>query len=321
MKKSWFAERISCAGCTTFTAGSWLTRSKFSTERRAKRPSCVVMYGRSSGSSPYPHFRESMKRAVKGQFSTRVPSLGPLELISQNIRDTLTMALHIPRLNYQHLMYFWAVVRTGSLRQACEELKLSAPTVSAQLRTFEERIGEKLLTKAGRRLVPTETGRLVFTYAEEIFGLGSDLLNALAQRPTHRPLRLAVGVDDVVPKEIARRLLEGVLSLNHPVQLVCREGTLPHLLALLQVHELDVVISDAPATPSLNIRSHNHLLGSCAEAWMATPALASKLQGAFPKSLDGVPMLLPTDDTAIRSALDQWLDKHGVRPFVVGEFE
>lgn len=231
------------------------------------------------------------------------------------------MALRIPRLNYQHLLYFWAVVRTGSLRQACEELRLSAPTVSAQLRTFEERIGEKLLTKSGRRLVPTETGRLVFTYAEEIFGLGSDLLNALAQRPTHRPLRLAVGVDDVVPKEIARRLLEGVLSLNHLVQLVCREGTLPHLLALLQVHELDVVISDAPATPSLNIRSHNHLLGSCAEAWMATPALASKLQGAFPKSLDGVPMLLPTDDTAIRSALDQWLDKHGVRPFVVGEFE
>lgn len=231
------------------------------------------------------------------------------------------MALRIPRLNYQHLLYFWAVVRTGSLRQACEELRLSAPTVSAQLRTFEERIGEKLLTKSGRRLVPTETGRLVFTYAEEIFGLGSDLLNALAQRPTHRPLRLAVGVDDVVPKEIARRLLEGVLSLNQPVQLVCREGTLPHLLALLQVHELDVVISDAPATPSLNIRSHNHLLGSCAESWMATPTLANGLNGSFPKSLDGAPMLLPTDDTAIRSSLDQWLDKQGVRPFVVGEFE
>ena len=68
------------------------------------------------------------------------------------------MPLHIPRINYQHLMYFWAVVRTGSLRQACEELNLSAPTVSAQLRTFEERIGEKLLMKSGRTLVPTEIG-------------------------------------------------------------------------------------------------------------------------------------------------------------------
>src|SRR5690606_34664952 len=154
------------------------------------------------------------------------------------------MALRIPRLNYQHLLYFWAVVRTGSLRQACEELRLSAPTVSAQLRTFEERIGEKLLTKSGRRLVPTEVGRLVYTYADEIFALGSDLLSALAQRPTHRPMRLAVGVDDVVPKEIVRRLLEGVLALEQPVQLICREGTLPHLLTGLQGHELDVVISD-----------------------------------------------------------------------------
>lgn len=231
------------------------------------------------------------------------------------------MALHIPRLNYQHLLYFWAVVRTGSLRQACEELNLSAPTVSAQLRTFEERIGEKLLVKSGRTLVPTEVGRLVFTYAEEIFGLGSDLLSALAQRPTHRPMRLAVGVDDVVPKEIVQRLLEAVVALSHPVQLICREGTLPHLLASLQVHELDVVISDAPATPSMNMRAYNHLLGSCAEAWMATPSLAKRLSGNFPKQLNGVPMLLPTDDTAIRSSLDQWLDKHGVRPYIVGEFE
>ena len=231
------------------------------------------------------------------------------------------MALHIPRLNYQHLLYFWAVVRTGSLRQACEELRLSAPTVSAQLRTFEERIGEKLLMKSGRTLVPTEIGRLVYSYAEEIFGLGSDLLSALAQRPTHRPMRLAVGVDDVVPKEIVQRLLEGVLLLEHPVQLVCREGTLPHLMGALQVHELDVIISDAPATPSLNVRSFNHLLGSCGEAWMASPALAKRLSGSFPKSLNGARMLLPTDDTAIRGSLDQWLDKQGVRPFIVGEFE
>jgi len=169
--------------------------------------------------------------------------------------------------------------------------------------------------------VPTETGRLVFTYADEIFGLGSDLLNALAQRPTDRPMRLAVGVDDVVPKEIARRLLEAVLMLEQPVQLVCREGTLPQLLASLQVHELDVVISDAPATPSLNLRAHNHPLGDCAVCWMATAALAKRLRGTYPKSLDGTRMLLPSDDTAIRGALDQWLEKQGVRPLLVGEFE
>jgi LysR family transcriptional activator of nhaA len=227
----------------------------------------------------------------------------------------------IRRLNYQHLLYFWSVVRTGSLTRAGEELALSAPTISAQLRTLEARLGEKLLAKSGRTLVPTEVGRLVYGYADEIFGLGQDLLEALEHRPTARPLRLVVGIDDVVPKEIAYRILEPTLRIKRPVRIACREGTLERLVADLAVHEIDVVLSDAPITPSLNIRAYSHPLGSCDVCWMATPTLAKTLRRNFPKSLDSVPVLLPTDDTAIRRKLDQWLDKQEVRPLMIGEFE
>jgi LysR family transcriptional activator of nhaA len=227
----------------------------------------------------------------------------------------------IRKLNYQHLLYFWSVVRTGSLARACEELALSAPTISAQLRTLEERLGEKLLTKSGRTLVPTEVGRLVYGYADEIFSLGRDLVDALEHRPTRRPLRLAVGIDDVVPKEIAHRVLEPALALKQPVRIVCREGTLERLVADLAVHEIDLVLSDAPITPSLHVRAYSHHLGTCEESWMATADLAKTLRRGFPQSLHGVPALLPTDDTAIRRALDQWFDRQGVRPVVRGEFE
>jgi len=227
----------------------------------------------------------------------------------------------IRRLNYQHLLYFWHVVRTGSLTRACEELALSAPTISAQLRTLEARLGEKLLARSGRTLVPTEVGRLVYGYAEEIFGLGQELLEALEHRPSARPLRLVVGIDDVLPKEIAYRMLEPALRLDRPVRIVCREGTLERLVADLAVHEVDVVLSDAAVTPSLNIRAYSHSLGACEVSWMATPTLAKTLRRGFPGSLDGAPVLLPTNDTAIRRALDQWLDKHEVRPLMVGEFE
>ena len=230
------------------------------------------------------------------------------------------MAL-IRRLNYQHLLYFWSVVRTGSLTRACEELSLSAPTISMQLRTLEERLGEKLLAKSGRTLVPTEVGRLVFSYADEIFGLGQALLEALDHRPTERPLRFVVGIDDVVPKEIAYRILKPTLALKRPVRLACREGTLERLVAELALHEVHVVLSDSPVTPSLNVRAYSHSLGTCDVLWMATPTLAKTLRRTFPKSLDGVPVLLPTDDTAIRRALDQWLDKQEIRPIMVGEFE
>jgi LysR family transcriptional activator of nhaA len=227
----------------------------------------------------------------------------------------------IRKLNYQHLLYFWSVVRTGSLARACEELALSAPTISAQLRTLEERLGEKLLTKSGRTLVPTEVGRLVYGYADEIFSLGRDLVDALEHRPTRRPLRLAVGIDDVVPKEIAHRFLEPALALKQPVRIVCREGTLERLVADLAVHEIDLVLSDAPITPSLHVRAYSHHLGTFEESWMATADLAKTLRRGFPQSLHGVPALLPTDDTAIRRALDQWFDRQGVRPVVRGEFE
>jgi LysR family transcriptional activator of nhaA len=231
------------------------------------------------------------------------------------------MTAIVRRLNYQHLLYFWSVVRTGSLTRACEELALSAPTISSQLRTLEARLGEKLLTKSGRSLVPTEVGRLVYGYANEIFGMGQDLLEALEHRPTARPLRLVVGIDDVVPKEIAYRVLESTLNLKRPVRLVCKEGTLERLVADLAVHENDVVLSDAPITPSIAVKAYSHLLGQTPVVWMATPTLAKTLRKEFPASLDGVPMLLPTDDTAIRRTLDQWLDKKGVHPVLVGEFE
>lgn len=231
------------------------------------------------------------------------------------------MRTPVPRLNFQHLLYFWAVVRNGSLTKACAELHLSAPTVSAQLRTFEQRLGVRLLMKSGRTLVPSEAGRLVFSYAEEIFALGADLLSALAQRPTHKPMRIVAGIDDVVPKEIAQRLVNAALGLAQPVQLLCREGTLHELLRRLELRELDVVLSDSPVTPSLNLRAYNHYLGGCDVSWMAAPALAKSLRAGFPKSLHGAPVLLPTSDTAIRRALDQWLDRHEVRPLIAGEFE
>jgi LysR family transcriptional activator of nhaA len=87
------------------------------------------------------------------------------------------------RLNYQHLFYFWSVVRAGSLTRACEELNLSAPTVSTQLKVLEQRLGEKLLIKTGRTLTPTEAGRIVFRYADEIFGLGREMQDTLQGRP------------------------------------------------------------------------------------------------------------------------------------------
>jgi LysR family transcriptional regulator, transcriptional activator of nhaA len=224
-------------------------------------------------------------------------------------------------LNYHHLFYFWKVLRAGSISRACEELRLAPPTISAQLRSLEKQLGEKLLRKSGRNLAPTEVGQMVFRYAEEIFTLGQDLVDAVKQRPTGKPLRLVIGVDDVLPKEIARQLIDPAFSLPETVHIICHEASLEKLVAKLALHELDVVLSDAPVTPTLNIRAYNHHLGECGVVWMAAPSLAKVYRRRFPKSLTGAPILLPTDHTAIRRQLDRWLEHEGLRPIVVGEFD
>ena len=224
-------------------------------------------------------------------------------------------------LNYHHLHYFWCVVRLGGITRACEELRLAPSTVSAQLRSLEEQLGEKLLSHSGRSVIPTKVGAVVYGYAEEIFGLGREMMNTIKKRPTGKPLRLTVGIDDVLPKEIAQRLIEPAFGLSQPVRLLCREASLGRLVADLAAHELDIVLSDSPAAPVLNLRTYDHPLGEAGIMWMGTPRLVQKYKRGFPKSLDGAPVLLPTEDTAIRRQLDHWFSQEGVRPVMVGEFK
>lgn len=224
-------------------------------------------------------------------------------------------------LNYHHLLYFWVVAREGGLAPAGRILRLAHPTLSGQIKVLEEHLGEKLFEKSGRRLVLTETGRLVYRYADEIFSLGREMLDAVRGRPTGQPVRLDVGIADVVPKLVVKRLLEPAFTMAEPVRLVCHETDFERLLARLSLHELDVVIADSPVPSGSSIRAFNHLLGECAVALFAAPELAGRFAPGFPESLDGAPMLLPTEGSILRRSLNQWFDSIGVRPRIVAELE
>jgi len=224
-------------------------------------------------------------------------------------------------LNYHHLLYFWAVAREGSVTKACEKLHLSQPTISGQIKSLEDSLGEKLFARAGRGLALTDVGRVVYRYADEIFGLGREMMDALKGQTAGKPLLLTVGVSDAIPKLIAYRLIKPALDLPEEVRLVCREDRTDRLLAALAVHDLDIVLSDAPMPPSLNVKAYNHLLGECSVAVMGTEALAKQYRRNFPHSLNGAPFLLPLQGTALRYSLDEWLDRMKIRPRIVGEIE
>jgi LysR family transcriptional activator of nhaA len=225
-------------------------------------------------------------------------------------------------LNYQHLLYFWAVARTGSVAAATKELNLAQPTISGQIKILERTLGERLFVKRGRHLVLTDVGQVVFRYADEIFTLGRELRETLAGLPAaDRPARFAVGVSDSLPKLSTVRLLAPALHPPGRFHLVFRIGKTEQLLADLAVHALDLVLADQPMPPGLGIRAFSHLLGESDVTVFGTPSMAQRYRRDFPRSLDGAPWVLQTTNTALRRSLEQWFAEAKVRPQVVAEVE
>lgn len=224
-------------------------------------------------------------------------------------------------INYKHLHYFWVVAKEGGIARASERLHLTPQTISGQLSLLEENLGEALFNRVGRTLEMTETGRLVLSYADEIFSLGGELEEMVSNLPVGRPLVFKVGVSDVVPKSIAYRLLAPSLQLPEPVRIVCREGAINSLLAELAVHKVDLVIADGPIPSNVNVRGFNHPLGDCGISFFAEPKLARTLGKDFPQNLNGAPLLLPGETTVVRNRLVQWLKGLHLHPRIVGEFD
>jgi len=224
-------------------------------------------------------------------------------------------------LNYHHLYYFWVVTQEESITKAGERLRLASSTLSVQISKLEESLGGKLFQRVGRNLELTDLGRLVFRYATEIFTLGREMLDTVNERSIAGLLRFEVGIVDILPKMMARKILEPAMNLPGGIRLVCHEGKEKQLLAELAIHNLDIVLTDTPITPGLSVKAYSHLLGECGVTFCAIESLAEPLRQGFPRSLEKAQMLLPTPMSALRGSLDQWFRELDIVPKIVGEFD
>lgn len=223
-------------------------------------------------------------------------------------------------MNYKHLHYFLQVAKLGGVLRASERLHLSPQTISGQIQLLEQSLGTPLFVKSGRGLALTDAGRMVLGYAEHIFSIGAELEEAVRDHPRRgKQLEFRVGVADAVPKTIACRLIEPAAQLPEPVRIVCREWKLDTLLGELAMHRLDLVIADAPIPSAVSVRAFNHRLGSCGISFFAAPALMEVRKARFPACLDGAPVLMPAEESAVGQRLRSWLQARSLHPRVVCE--
>lgn len=224
-------------------------------------------------------------------------------------------------LNYHHLFYFWNVAKVGTVSAAADELHLARTTLSSQIRELEKAAGAKLFRKTGRYLELTEFGQHVFQYADEIFSIGRELVDFMRTGQPAMTKKFVVGMPDVVPKIVAFELLKPAIEHPDGFHIVCHEGKLHELMGELALHRMDLIISDAAAPPTVDVRAYSHRLGECGISMLAVPELAKKYRRKFPWSLTDAPVCFPTEQTSVRRALNHWLDENDIHPRIVAEFE
>jgi LysR family transcriptional activator of nhaA len=232
-------------------------------------------------------------------------------------------------MNYKHLQYFWTVVRAGGVLKAAEQLHLTPQTLSSQIHLLEERLGTRLLKKVGRGVEPTDAGRMVMQYADEIFALGGDLERALRGGRDAAPAPVVrIGIVDSVPKPIAFHMVEPALRLEPAPRLQCSEGKLMSLLGELALRRLDLVVSDVPLPGNLGVKAFAHMLGRSGVAFFASEKLLAgagltvrTARSRFPACLNQMPMLVPGSDSALRPRLEAWMREHEVHATPAAEFD
>lgn len=224
-------------------------------------------------------------------------------------------------LNYSHLFYFWTVSEEGSVAEAARVLSLTPQTISGQMKLLEHAVGGALFDRVGRGLVLTQTGRFVKQYADEIFRLGGELARSIHEPDSHKSPTLNVGVVSSIPKLIAYRTLAAAMESPGAPLIRCVQNDLNSLLAELAVHRLDVIISDQAVPTGLNVKAYSHRLGISDITLVAAPRLASRYRDNFPASLEGAPCLMPTVDSPVRRHLDDWFERHNIRPRMIAEFD
>jgi LysR family transcriptional activator of nhaA len=225
------------------------------------------------------------------------------------------------KLNYHHLQYFHAIATHGSIAKASKIVHITPQTLSAQLSTLEDQIGCPLFERKGKRLVLNEMGHLTFSYTQEIFSLGDELLHSLKNHSSNFASRFSIGVTDVIAKVFSFHFLKQIYTMDSSIKLVCKETSLEVLLGELAINKVDAILTDTPLPSGSPLKAYSHLVGKSGFSFFAHQNLAEKLQKNFPHSLDGESFFIAGEGTNQRVSLLSWFDQLNISPSIIGEFD
>lgn len=222
--------------------------------------------------------------------------------------------------NYHHLYYFYIIAQEGSISKATEILRLAQPTLSAQLKQFEEFLNVKLFIRDKRKLILTEEGHQVLSYAKTIFDIGQELKNRMVNLSESGRPHIQIGATNLVPKTIIELLICFIMSLNKNTYIELKEDRMNSLMTQLEDHLLDIVLTDTPFETNITNNISSTFIGKSPIVFCAHQSIANKIK-QMPDDLNKFPLILPAAPRQIFFTLKEYLYEHNIKPNIIGEIE
>lgn len=219
-------------------------------------------------------------------------------------------------LNYNHLQYFWAVAHEGNLTRTAERLNVSQSALSVQIRKLEDRLGHRLFERRGRQLILTEAGRIALDHADRIFQSGQELVGTLRETGTVRQA-VRIGALATLSRNFQIDFLRPILGRGD-IDIILRSGSLAELLAGLEAHNFDVVLTNQPPPNDSLSPFVTHRISEQPVSLVGRP---DNRQLALEERLSQCPLVLPAVGSSVRTGFDALVNRLAIRPQVAAEID
>jgi DNA-binding transcriptional LysR family regulator len=217
----------------------------------------------------------------------------------------------------RQLRVFAAAARHQSFGKAAEELHLTPPAVSMQIRDLEEQVGLPLFDRSGRQVALTVTGEYLLVYVRKVLATLKDAEDAIARFRGLESGRVSIGMVSTAKYFVPRLLAQ--FRQEHPaieVKLAVG-GNREQLVALLRANEVDLAIMGRPprelATRAEPFAVHPHSV-------VAAPDHPLMRIGHAPASLlNNYEFIIRETGSGTRAAMEKFFADHRLQPRVAME--
>jgi DNA-binding transcriptional LysR family regulator len=208
------------------------------------------------------------------------------------------------------LHVFRVVADTLNFTKAAEELHLSQPAVTSQVRSLEEGLGIALLDRVGRNATLTPAGKALLPYARQIETLTSDAIAALAPFGVQEGVELNIGASHTIGVYLLPKLLPMLVRDWPKLRIHIVSGSTAEILNALATHRVSIGLIEAPGNrPDLKIETFSEdelgLILPPSHRWAKKTILRAA-------EIVQEPILLRESGSGMRRFVERYLENNGV---------